>query len=44
MVKGLERGEIVLLHFKAIRKLVRLKMLVNFLICGDEQVNVAHFV
>jgi hypothetical protein len=34
----------VLLHLKAIRMLVCLKMLVTFLICGDEYVKVAHFV
>lgn len=35
LVKGLESGEIVLLHLKAILMLVCLKMLVTFLICGD---------
>ena len=36
LVMGLESREIVLLDLKAILILVCLKMLVTFLICGDE--------
>ena len=41
---GFESYEMVLLHLKAILMLVCLKMLLIFVICGDEKVKVAHFV
>jgi hypothetical protein len=44
MVTGLESREIVFMHLKEILMLVFLKILVIFLICGDQYVNAAHFV
>ena len=39
---GLESCEMALSHLKVILMSVCLKMLVIFLICGDEKVKVAH--
>jgi len=44
LLVGFESCELVLSHLKAIMMPVYLKMLVIFLICGDEKVKVAHFV
>jgi len=43
LLADFESCEIVLSHLKAILTSVCLKMLVIFLICGDEKVKVAHF-
>ena len=44
LLAGFEGCEMVLSHLKAILTSVCLKMLVIFLICGDDKVKVAHFV
>jgi len=44
LLVGFESCEMVLLHLKAVLMLVCLKMLVIFVICGDEKVKIAHFV
>ena len=44
LLAGFESCEMVLSHLKAILTSVCLTMLVIFLICGNEKVNVAHFV
>jgi len=44
LLVGFESCDIVLSHLKAILMPACLKMLVIFLICGDEKVKVAHFV
>jgi len=44
LLASFESCEMVLSHLKAILTSVCLKMLVIFLICGDEKVKVAHFV
>ena len=44
LLAGFESCEMVLSHLKAILMPMCLKILVIFLICGDEKVKVAHFV